>query len=142
MTQHRTAARRVVISLSCFGYHKMLRLLPKSKVGGIPGPEAYHKKYAQRRRLRLNSLPNEDFRLKRLCQPEKSSLFFKFNIQISLFSLLSSNCTLQNLSSNCILQILSSISALLSPDCSISNHQKLVEKVQNCIEEFWLILKK
>ena len=43
-------------------YHTMLLLLPKSKVGGIPGLEAYHKKYAQRRRLRRNSLPNDDFR--------------------------------------------------------------------------------
>lgn len=45
----------------------MLRLLPKSNVGGIPGPETwpetYHETYAQRQRLRRNSLPNEDFRL-------------------------------------------------------------------------------
>ena len=84
MTQHRTAARRVVVSLSCFAYHKMLRLLPKSKVGGIPGPEAYHKKYAQRRRLGRNSLSNEDSRLKRLYQPKQSSLFFIFNLQTLL----------------------------------------------------------
>ena len=63
MTQHRTTARKVVVSISCFAYGKRLCLLPKSKVGGIPGPEAYHKKYAQRRCLCRNSLLNEDFRL-------------------------------------------------------------------------------
>ena len=26
-------------------YHKILHLLPKSKVGGTPGPKAYHDKY-------------------------------------------------------------------------------------------------
>ena len=40
------------------------RIFPKTKVGGIPGPEAYHRKYARRRRLRRTSPPNEDFRLK------------------------------------------------------------------------------
>ena len=38
--------------------------------------------------------------------------------------------------------LLTSISALLSPNCSISSCQKIVEKVRNCIKEFWLILKK
>ena len=104
--QDRTAARMAVVSLSCSAYHKMLRLIPKSNVGGIPWPEAYHIKFSQRRRLHRNSLPNEDFRLKRLYQPEKSLPFFKFNLQTSLFNLLSSNYILQILSSNCTLQIL------------------------------------
>ena len=56
MTQHRAASKKVFVYLSCFAYHKMLRLFPKSKVVEIPGPEAYHKKYAQRRRLRLRRL--------------------------------------------------------------------------------------
>ena len=44
----------------------------------------------------------------------------------------------------CTLPILSStsISALLSPDCLISSYQKLVEKVQNQIEKFCVMLKK
>ena len=127
MKQHRAADKRVVVSLSCFAYHKMLRLLPKSKVGGIAGPEVYHKKYAQRRRLCRNSLPNEDFRLKRLYQPKKSSLFFKFNLQTSLCNLLSSTKKtalfkfyLQTAFFKFYLQ--ASISALLSPNCSISSH--------------------
>ena len=73
----------------------MLRLLPKSKVGGIPGPAAYHKKYTQRRRLRRNSLPDEDFRVKRLYQPKKSrfysTLIFKLHTSNSIFKLHSSN---------------------------------------------------
>ena len=35
--------------------------------------------------------------------------------------------------------LLSPISALLLPTCSTSSFQKLVEKVQNYIKEFWLI---
>ena len=74
----------------------MLRLLPKSKVGGIPGPEAYHKKYAQRRRLRRNSLPNEDFRLERLStNPKQGSFFFKFYLQAALFKFNLQICTLE-----------------------------------------------
>ena len=38
--------------------------------------------------------------------------------------------------------LLTSISALVSSNCSISSYQKLVEKVQNQIQEFSLILKK
>ena len=59
----------------------------KSRVG-IPEPEAHHEKNA--RRLCQNLLPNEDFRLKRLYQPKKSSLFFKCNLQTSFVNLLSS----------------------------------------------------
>ena len=67
------------------------------RVGGIPGPKPYHeKKYAQRRRLRQNSLPNEDFRLSASTNPKQSSFFFNY----SIFKLHSSSSTLQILSSN------------------------------------------
>ena len=106
MTQHRTAARRVIVSLSCFAYHKILRLLPISKVGGIPGPEAYHKKNAQRRRLRRNSLPNEDFRLERLYQHKKarfsSNWIFKLHSAYSILKARSLNFTFKQFSSNSI----------------------------------------
>ena len=59
-------------------------VFPKTKLGGIAGPEAYHKTYVQRRRLRRNSLSNEDSRLICFYQPKKSSLFFTFNLQTSL----------------------------------------------------------
>ena len=49
----------------------------KPRIGGIPGPEEYHKKYAQRRRLRRNSLPNEDFRLE--------GLLLKYDEEVSLY---------------------------------------------------------
>ena len=55
-------------------------LSSKLRVGGIPGPEAYHEEnYAQRRRLRQNSLPNEDFRLSASTNPKQSSLFFNYS---------------------------------------------------------------
>ena len=41
VTQHRTVARRVVVSLSCFALLKKCFFLPKPRVGGIPWPEAY-----------------------------------------------------------------------------------------------------
>ena len=37
VTQHHTAARRVVASLSCFAYHTMLRLLPNRGLVGSQG---------------------------------------------------------------------------------------------------------
>ena len=74
------------------------------------------KKYTQRRRLRRYSLPNEDFRLTRLYQTEKSSLFFKCNLQTSLlqfylqtaFSYLPTAALFKFYLQNYTLQILSS----------------------------------
>ena len=43
-TPDRCQKASCLTTLSCFAYHKMLRLFPKSKVGGISGLEAYHKK--------------------------------------------------------------------------------------------------
>ena len=37
VTQHHTAARRVVASVSCFAYHTMLRLLPNRGLVGSQG---------------------------------------------------------------------------------------------------------
>ena len=76
-TQHWTGARRVVVSLSCSAYHKMLRLLPNRGLVGSQGLKRTLKKYAQRRRFRRNSLPNEDFRLKRLYQPQTKLAFLQ-----------------------------------------------------------------
>ena len=118
LTQHRTAARRVVDSLSCLAYHKMLHLLPKSRVGGISGPEAYHEK----------NTPNVDacarihFQMKifdwaPLPTPNKKLAFCSI--------ILLSNSTLQILSStphSSKLHSSTSISALLLPDCSISSY--------------------
>ena len=52
----------------------------RSRVSGILVSETYQKTYAQRQRLRRNSLPIEDFRRKRPTNP-KSSVFFKFNLE-------------------------------------------------------------
>ena len=52
----------------------------RSRVSGIPVSETYQTTYAQRQRLRRNSLPIEDFRRKRPTNP-KSSVFFKFNLE-------------------------------------------------------------
>ena len=79
MTQHRTAARRILVSMSWFTYHKMLRLLLNR---GLVGSQT------------LNSLPNEDFRLKRLYKPQKSSPFSSnsiFALQTSIIKQHSSN---------------------------------------------------
>ena len=91
---------------------------------------ALWKNYAQHRRLRQNSLPNEDFRLERLYHSEKSSLFFKFNLQTSLFKFYLQTALFKFYHKNCTLQILfsTSISALLSSDCLISSYQKLLKK--------------
>ena len=44
VTQHHTAARRVVASLSCFAYHTMLRLLPNRGLVGSQGLKRTMKK--------------------------------------------------------------------------------------------------
>ena len=71
VTQHRTAARRVVVSLYCFAYHKMLRLLPHRGLVGSQGLKRTKTKYAGRQRLYRNSLPNEDLPFERFYQPKK-----------------------------------------------------------------------
>ena len=79
------SASRSVVSLCCFAYYKVLRLLPKSKVGGIPQSEAYHEK------IRLTSTLTMKFSFKwkfptwAPLRTLKNSLFFKFNLQTSLF---------------------------------------------------------
>ena len=98
---------RVVVSLSCFAYHKMLCLLPKSKVGGIPGPEAYQK----------NNTPNVDacaqihFQMKisdssASTNPKKARFssysIFKLHSSNSIFKLPSSNSIFKLSSSNSI----------------------------------------
>ena len=52
----------------------------QSRVGRIPVSETYQTTYAQRQRLRRNSLPIEDFRRKHPTNP-KSSVLFKFNLE-------------------------------------------------------------
>ena len=88
----RAAARMVFVSLSCLAYHKMLRLLPKSNVGGIPAPEVHHEE----------NTPNVDacarihFQMKisdlSVCTNPKNLAFLQ--IQTSLFNLQSTNCSL------------------------------------------------
>ena len=127
MTQHRTAAWSVVVSLSWLRIVKT-NATSSSNIegfGGIPGPEAYQIKneYAQRRRLRrINSLPKVKFsRLERLYQTPKikASLSkvqaLKFILQIAASKL--ENCVFPN--SN--LQILSSKSNLRSSFANLFN---------------------
>ena len=94
MTQHRTAARRVFVSLSCFAYHKMLRLLPNWRLVGSQGLK------------RIKNTPDVDacaeihFQMKipdlgASTNSKQSSLFFKFNLQPAFFKLLSSISNLQ-----------------------------------------------
>ena len=85
----------------------------------------------------INSLPKvNSSQLERLCQtPKKWKLAFqKYKHSNSFFKLQLQNCVFQT--SIFKFYLLSPISALLLPTCSI------VEKVQNYINNFWLILKK
>ena len=81
-------------------------------------------------------------RLKRLHQtPKKWKLVFqKYKLSNPFFKMQLQNCVFQT--SIFKFYLLSPISALLLPTCSTSSFQKLVEKVQNCIKEVWLISKK
>ena len=102
----------------------MLRLLPKLRVGGIPGPEAYQIKMIRpRRRLRRKFTSKNEASPTWAPLPNPKIKLFFFKVRAFKFYLLTS------------------ISALLSPNCSISSCQKLVETIQNYIKEFWLILK-
>ena len=141
MTQNKAAARRFVVSISCFAYHKMLRLLPNRGLVGSQGlKRTMKKKNAQRRHLRQNSLPNEDFRLKRLYQPKKA-LFSKlrsstFYLQTALFKFYLQTAFLkiylQTLFFKCYLQV--SISAFFCQIVQfqvIENFFKSFEKVSH-----------
>ena len=83
MTQHRTAAWNVIVSLFWLRIVKT-DATSSSNIegfGGIPGPEAYQIKneYAQRRRLRrINSLPKVNFSdLSASTKPQKLKLAFQ-----------------------------------------------------------------
>ena len=128
MTQHRTAAWNVIVSLFWLRIVKT-NATSSSNIegfGGIPGPEAYQIKneYAQRRRLRrINSLPKRrsfhDLSASTKPKNEKASLSkvqaLKFILQIAASK--QENCVFPN--SN--LQILSSKSNLRSSFTNLFN---------------------
>ena len=130
VTQHGTAAWNVIVSLSWLRIvKKMLRLLPNIEgFGEIPGPEAYQNK---------NDTPNVDDCVVWI-HFHKGEVFSTWapppnpkNDKASLSKVQALKFILPSL-----------ISALHLQNCSTSSFQKLVEKVQNYINEFWLILKK
>ena len=150
MTQHRTAAWNVIVSLF------WLRIVKTDGTsssniegfGGIPGPEAYQIKMIRPTSTlapyKFTSKKGKFSRLERLYQTRKLKLAFqKYKLWNSFFKL-----QLQNWKTSFFrapifkFYLLSPISALLLPTCSTSGFQKLVEKVRNYIKEFWLILKK
>ena len=97
VTQHHTAARRVVASLSCFAYHTMLRLLPNRGLVGSQGL-----KRTIKNKPNVNACAEIHFQMKipdlskRLYQPEKNSHSFKFKFQTSISALLSPNCSISS----------------------------------------------
>ena len=82
MTQHHTAARKVVASPSCFAYHTMLRALPNRGLVGSQGL-----KRTIKNKPNINACAEIHFPMKipdlsnHLYRPEKNSLFFKFKFQ-------------------------------------------------------------
>ena len=110
MTQHRTAARRVVVSLSCFAYHKMLRLLPNRGLVGSQGLKRTMKK------IRPTSTLAPEFTSKWRFPtwaplPTRKKLAFlqiqssNFALQPSIFKLLSLNSIFKLHSSNSIFKL-------------------------------------
>ena len=113
MIQHHNAARRVVVSLSCFAYHKIFRLLPTR---GLMGSQRL-KRTIKKNTPKVDGCAEMQFQTKISdlsvsTNPKKacfsSNAIFKLHPSNSIFKLQSSNSIFKLHTSNSIFKLHSS----------------------------------